>query len=239
MVQIIPVLDLMAGRVVRAAGGDRAHYLPWISGLCTNAGPVEAVEGLLRLFPFPVIYIADLDGIEGRGRQTDVVAELVRRFPAVEFWTDNGIADPAGMADWRARGLGRLVLGSENLSAPPAGPLEGCILSLDFKKGCFLGPEALLADAALWPRDVIVMTLDQVGGQGGPDFPRLKALVERKTRSRLYAAGGVRNAGDLESLRDLGVSGALIATALHSGTLGGAAIASLMAGGRGAPGAKN
>jgi phosphoribosylformimino-5-aminoimidazole carboxamide ribotide isomerase len=232
MVQIIPVLDIMAGRVVRAAGGDRARYLPWISGLCPNAGPAEAVEGLLRLFPFPVIYIADLDGIEGRGRQTDVVAELARRFSGVEFWADNGITGRAEMADWTARGLGRLVLGSESLEVVPAGPLDDCILSLDFKRGHFLGPEALLTNATLWPRDVIVMTLDQVGAQAGPDFARLKALLDRTAGSHLYAAGGVRDAEDLAALRDLGVSGALIATALHNGRLDGAAIAAIMSGGR-------
>jgi HisA/HisF family protein len=229
MFQIIPVLDLMKGRVVHAAGGDRKRYAPWISNLCPNACPYEAVDGLLALFPFPVIYAADLDGIEGGGRQTALMADLVKRFPAVEFWTDNGITGPAAVAEWKAQGAGPLVLGSESLSGTPR-ELSGVILSLDFKGGSFLGPPELLENAGLWPEDVIIMTIDQVGRGAGPDFARLKALKEMSMRSRLYAAGGVRHAEDLASLRNLGISGALIATALHNGGLDASTIAGFMDG---------
>ena len=41
----------------------------------------------------------------------------------------------------------------------------------------------------------------------------------RKTPSRLYAAGGVRNVNDCLQLKNLGLSGALIATALHNGEI--------------------
>ncbi|MDE2121341.1 MAG: histidine biosynthesis protein, partial [Betaproteobacteria bacterium] len=38
-------------------------------------------------------------------------------------------------------------------------------------------------------------------------------------RARWYAAGGVRDAADLLELRELGLHGALLASALHDGRL--------------------
>jgi uncharacterized protein related to proFAR isomerase len=222
---IVPVLDLKGGRVVRAAGGQRANYSPWISSICPDAQPVQAVASLLRLFPFPAIYLADLDGIEGRVCQTDLVAELAVRFVETEFWTDNGAPRQAEFDDWRARRLGRLVAGSESFGAGPLPALDGHVLSLDFKHGRFLGPPELLAGGVPWPRDVIIMSLDQVGAEAGPDLARLKALRVNAGGSRLYAAGGVRHAGDLAELHAAGVHGALLATALHNGSLDRAAIA--------------
>jgi phosphoribosylformimino-5-aminoimidazole carboxamide ribotide isomerase len=42
-------------------------------------------------------------------------------------------------------------------------------------------------------------------------------------------AGGVRGPGDVEALRGIGVSGALVASALHSGALNAGALARLLA----------
>jgi phosphoribosylformimino-5-aminoimidazole carboxamide ribotide isomerase len=94
------------------------------------------------------------------------------------------------------------------------------LLSLDFRGDAFLGPARLLASAGTWPHRVIVMTLARVGTGGGPDFTRLDEIIGRAGPSRqVYAAGGVRNMDDLKRLRDLGVAGALVATALHTGQI--------------------
>jgi phosphoribosylformimino-5-aminoimidazole carboxamide ribotide isomerase len=117
------------------------------------------------------------------------------------------------------------VLGSESLqsladydharlSAGPAAPL-----SLDFRGDEFVGPRALLEDAALWPDRVIVMTLARVGSGEGPDLARLASIVSRAGQREIYAAGGVRHGDDLRALRDIGVAGALVATALHTGKI--------------------
>ncbi|MGQ0656986.1 MAG: HisA/HisF-related TIM barrel protein [Chromatiales bacterium] len=46
---------------------------------------------------------------------------------------------------------------------------------------------------------------------------------------RIYAAGGVRNAGDLAALKAMDVAGALLATALHEGALTAADLSRFMA----------
>ena len=87
-----------------------------------------------------------------------------------------------------------------------------------------MGPAAIAMDPGLWPDDVIVMTLSRVGGDAGPDFVLLHRLLGASPYTRLYAAGGVRDAADLRKLRDMGVAGALVSTALHRGRGGIAAL---------------
>ena len=77
--QAIPVIDLMGGQVVRARMGDRASYRPLESPLSPTSDPVDVVRGLLGVFPFPTLYVADLDAIQGSGRQLPDVAPHSRR----------------------------------------------------------------------------------------------------------------------------------------------------------------
>ena len=59
------------------------------------------------------------------------------------------------------------------------------------------------------------MTLARVGSGAGPDLERLSAIRSIAQDREIYAAGGVRDTVDLKALKAAGVSGALIATALH------------------------
>lgn len=213
---IIPVIDLKGGKAVRAAGGDRARYQPLISPLSPDAEPLSVARGLMALAPFPRLYIADLDAIAGNGGHAETVAAIRAAFPGLELWVDSGLATAADCGTHIHPGT-RIVLGSESLTDPALPSQVDCILSLDFRQGRFLGDARLLADAQLWPQDVIVMTLDRVGAGAGPDFERLAAIIARAGTRRVYAAGGVRSAADLESLAAAGVHGALVSTALHSG----------------------
>jgi phosphoribosylformimino-5-aminoimidazole carboxamide ribotide isomerase len=215
---LVPVLDLLAGEVVRARAGRRSEYRPLRSPLCTSSHPQAVAEALLGLYPFPVLYIADLDAIQGEGDNTEIIAALAACFPSVELWVDAGL--PAeGAAPPR-----RTVLGSESLPDVTTATrlLEGlpsAILSLDFRHG-FLGPPPLLETPALWPEDVIVMALERVGMERGPDLARLAELRARAPDRRLHAAGGVRDGADLARLAELGFAGALVASALHEGRIG-------------------
>lgn len=223
--EVIPVIDLKGGKAVRAVAGNRADYRPLATPLCPDGQPLTAVRGYLGLHPFARLYIADLDAIEGGARQDGLLKEIRAVFPALELWVDAGFTDPHAATGWQQRGHGRPVLGSESLrdSRLPQG--EAAILSLDFRGERFLGDPALLAAPDLWPADIIVMCLHDVGMGGGPDFARLEAVMNLGQGRRVYAAGGVRHRADLEALARLGVSGALIASALHSGVIASADLA--------------
>jgi phosphoribosylformimino-5-aminoimidazole carboxamide ribotide isomerase len=110
--------------------------------------------------------------------------------------------------------------GAEDVAALRALPTDRYVLSLDFKGDRFQGPRSILDQAEHWPRTVIVMTLERVGSAEGPDLFAVAAIAKRggPTR-RIYAAGGVRHRADLEALCAAGAEGALVATALHAGTI--------------------
>jgi phosphoribosylformimino-5-aminoimidazole carboxamide ribotide isomerase len=229
--QIIPVLDLKAGTVVRARLGERAHYRPIETPLARTSDPVDVARGLLSLYPFDALYVADLDAIEGRHGHDAVLAQVAAAFPHLRLWVDNGICQLPRASDWLALRLGDLVLGSESQTdAALVRALAGdarIALSLDFRGGDFQGPPELLADPACWPQRVIVMTLARVGSGAGPDLERLASVQAAAPGKSLYAAGGVRDAADLTELKGRGIAGALVATALHDGRLNGLGLARL------------
>src|SRR5262245_32817290 len=111
--QVIPVIDLSEGRVVHARRGQRELYQPLRSPLCAGSEPVAVVEGLLRLYPFGVLYAADLDAIQGKGDNRSALSAIGSAFPGLSTWLDAGFASEVACRDWLATGTGQLVLGSE------------------------------------------------------------------------------------------------------------------------------
>jgi phosphoribosylformimino-5-aminoimidazole carboxamide ribotide isomerase len=218
--EVIPVIDLKCGKVVHARRGLRESYQPIQTPLAAGSEPAAVVAGLLRLAPFGRMYIADLDAIEARGSHDGVIASLSAAFPRIELWVDSGASDADA---WLASRSGCLVIGSESQTDTALlRRLRGnprIMLSLDFRDDVFQGPRAILDDPNLWPTRVIVMTLARVGAGAGPDVDQVAAVVQRAAGRPVYAAGGVRGAADLHQLAAIGATGALVATALHNGTI--------------------
>jgi phosphoribosylformimino-5-aminoimidazole carboxamide ribotide isomerase len=209
----------MGDQVVRARMGDRASYRPLESSLSPTSDPIDVVRGLLGIFPFPTLYVADLDAIQGGGDNCQTLRRIRTEFPSLQMWVDNGAADASSLHALIGTDLGTPVIGSESqrdseLIAQHRDSMR-IVLSLDFRDDAFQGPQEILAEPALWPKRVIVMTLARVGSGVGPDFARLASIQSLADGREIYAAGGVRNADDLRALKQAGVSGALIATALH------------------------
>jgi phosphoribosylformimino-5-aminoimidazole carboxamide ribotide isomerase len=229
--EVIPVLDLKEGVVVHARMGRRDQYRPIETPLASTSNPVDVARGLLAVHPFETFYIADLDAIENAGNNDAALTRLKTELPNLVFWVDNGVADLARANSWLDAGLGNLVLGSESQRD---GALvrrlsqdDRVILSLDYRGDAFLGPAALLSDAADWPRKIIAMTLARVGSANGPDLNRLAAIKAAAPDKLIYAAGGVRDPADLAALQRAGIEGALVASSLHNGKLTGAQLARL------------
>ena len=150
---VIPVLDLKGGTVVRARMGRRDQYRPIETPLSPTSDPVDVARGLLSVHPFRIVYVADLDAIERSGDNRAALARLKAAFPDVTLWVDNGLADCDGADEWLADGLGHLVLGSEaQANADLVRRLAAdarVILSLDFRDRTFEGPPALLEDSRI------------------------------------------------------------------------------------------
>ncbi len=221
---VIPALDLKGGFVVDAKGGARAAYRPVETPLGAADDPFAIARALLALTQSPVLYVADLDAIEGVGNHFELCRDLSHALPHADLWIDAGFTNVTDCAFWLPLGA-TLVIGTESLSFAEdwrelrATFGESLMLSLDFDAKGQRGPNALFAESAHWPERIIVMSLDRVGTNDGPDIERLRAVVDRAGARSVYASGGMRDIGHLAAAAESGSGGALIANALYAGAI--------------------
>ena len=220
--KIIPVIDLLNGIVVHAKKGDRKHYQPIQSQLADSSKPLNIVNALLAYYPFQQLYIADLDAIQKTGiNNSDVIKTIARHYPQLELWIDAGISSIQESDVWRGHNF-NLILGSENFSdldnflAVTKHLDKHFILSLDYLPDGYHGPAELLENTDYWPQHVLLMSLTHVGANQGVDTDLLQRFKSCTRQFKLYAAGGVRDTSDLNTIKQIGYHGALIASALHA-----------------------
>jgi HisA/HisF family protein len=234
--KLIPVVDLMQGQVVRAVRGDRAAYRPIVSQLCAGSDPVTVATAMCKHCaqgqPHQQLYIADLDALLGRPAQVAVLRTILHALPDLELWLDAGFASAAS-ASALLTDLGRdgervvPVFGSESLASRTA--LAECfggesnaaqrVLSLDRRNGQRLDAAGCWDAPALWPKRVIVMTLERVGSDAGPDLDTIIDVQRKAPVAFIVGAGGIRDEADLARARDAGAGAWLVASALHDGRL--------------------
>jgi phosphoribosylformimino-5-aminoimidazole carboxamide ribotide isomerase len=227
MMQIIPVIDLLNGVVVHAKQGVRQHYQPIQSLLTRSSKPLDIVAALLAVYPFSQLYIADLNAIQKLGDNFNVICIIAQKFPHLKLWIDAGINSTPLNTD------SSVILGSESFSALENflayknQQKDNFILSLDFMPNGYLGPADLIKSSQYWPKNVIVMSLKDVGANQGINMDLMQKMVGMAAEKNIYAAGGIRHAEDLTALKEIGVHGTLIATALHQKQLSADEIKSL------------
>lgn len=232
---LIPVMDLLGGQVVRGVRGDRQAYRPIVSALCGSSDPATVARILCAHCGTQRLYVADLDALMGGPPQYAVLHTLLEALPELELWLDAGFADAAAAQALMTR-LGSFaaahvvpVYGSESLKSREAlaqafdrhDPLGArAVLSLDRRDGQPLDPAGCWQAPELWPQRVIVMTLERVGSQAGPDLDTLQAVrVRSAPGTLLIGAGGVRHPDDLVHAHEAGADAWLVASALHDGHL--------------------
>ncbi len=221
--KVIPVIDVRGGVAVAARLGDRANYKPLSTPLASGSDPVAIARGLLELFPFETIYVADLDAIEGRGGNGELIDRLREAVPGVKLWIDSGMASVKAAGKLLERSKVCVVVGSESVTSLRAAESlfrlapNHSVISLDLDGEGFIGPYELLTSPQVWPRSVIAMSIACVGSGDGPALEYVRDICKLGGQQRhVYAAGGIRDVADCEAACEAGAYGVLIATALHS-----------------------
>ena len=219
-IEVIPVIDVMSGLVVHAIAGRRELYRPLTtSSICSSPEPREVIDSLWRL-GFRRIYIADLDSIMGRGSNEWVIdlaimkgfrvlADLGRR--SIELIDGNLI---------------EYVIGTEYLDYPSEVRLvKNRAMSIDiygdraiFRNANVPLEEAVVEIVKLSPSKILLIDLSRVGTLTGLNTKAVM-LVKEVFKGELIVGGGVKSEKDVLYLKSLGVSGVLVATAIHKGTI--------------------
>jgi phosphoribosylformimino-5-aminoimidazole carboxamide ribotide isomerase len=228
--RLVFVLDLLNGEVVHAIRGKRDQYRPIhrFSTVVLASDPIRILE---QLRPVEV-YLADLNRLMKTGDNRATLTALRERFPDVKIMLEYGIR---GMEDLKTAAAADLadtfVLGTETASlaliadASSAGiPVT---VSLDLFNRAVLAedqtlrrdPLVVLESLNAYPlKDLIVLELNRVGTKSGLDLEFL-ARAAAISEHALLCGGGVRSMEDLIKLKKRGIAGALVATAVHDGSI--------------------
>jgi phosphoribosylformimino-5-aminoimidazole carboxamide ribotide isomerase len=242
--ELMPAIDLRAGRVVRLEQGDFARETVF------GDDPVAIARAFAEAGA-AWLHVVDLDGARA-GEPTqlgtvDAIVGAVGTATAVE--AAGGIRSAAAIGAAIATGAIRVVLGTAAVQNPTlvrdAVAVHGSpaiAIALDVRAGEAVGdawqsgasgqdPERLIETLGeLGATTFEVTAIDRDGLLGGPDLDLLRRLTS-VGGGRVIASGGIRDVDDVLAVRNLGCAGAIVGRALYNGTFDlRAAISALEAG---------
>jgi phosphoribosylformimino-5-aminoimidazole carboxamide ribotide isomerase len=230
-------MDVLNGLVVRAYRGERDKYRPIESPLTNSSDPVRMAKVLLDITGQSSIYVADLNAIQKRGNNFDILRTVQEATKAI-LWIDAGTGTLDDVICLMSEiPFCKVVVGSETLESGEEFekiarecPMDRVIFSLDIKEDkiltrkdspfCGVDPEEgvdLLKEAG-WKK-VIILTLDGVGTGRGLPLHMYKRVIQRAPEISFYGGGGFSSRDELFALKKLNMAGLLVATALHEGRI--------------------
>jgi len=236
--RLLPVIDIMKGRVVRAVQGRRDSYQPWLSPLTPHGDPVDLAHRLRRDFGWTDAYVADLDALTGGIPQFELLTQFAQA--GVRLWLDAGTATDDQLArlrqfDDEQRALDAIILALEAIASPEtldlllqAFPPDKAAFSLDLHDGrpwntspAWTNCSAVDIAQIAWTlgvRRLIVLDVARVGTSEGPGTLELcRELKACWPEMELIAGGGVHDGRHIEALAKAGCDRVLVASALHAG----------------------
>ena len=228
--EVIPSIDLRAGRVVRLEQGDYARETVF------EVDPAEVTRSFVRAGA-PRIHVVDLDGARDGGEPNRAATQaILAAAGSVPVQLGGGMRSLEQIDAALGRGFERVVLGTLALREPELFERAAerhpgrLILGLDargdrvavagWRELGDASPAAVLERFAKLPLAAVLHTvIERDGLMGGPDVEGTARLA-RSTSLPVLASGGVRSEEDLVALaRTRIVAGAVVGRALHAGTL--------------------
>jgi len=207
-------IDLKDGAVVWGCRGERDRYeeIDKHSDVVSTSQPLAFLS---ELSPKRA-YVADLNAIAGdRERNLEPVRAIAEK---VETIVDRGYRNRADVERDPVCLKAKPVLGTETYCLGEV--FDGVFVSLDF----FFGDVSFqnLKEKLEWLNSfdlegVIVLDISRVG-TGKLNLDLVEKVLEL-SGNPVYVGGGVSGVDDLEILKSLGVSGAIVATAFHRGRI--------------------
>lgn len=230
---VIPAIDLRAGRVVRLAQGDYARETRFDANPVALAREYEAAGARW-------LHLVDLDAARAGGYTLHRVVRALKRETTLRLQTGGGLRERADIEELLALGVDRVVIGTIAARAPAqvAGWLEEfgverLVLALDAREldggwrvACDgwtqagLPLEELLAFyAGVGARHVLCTDVGRDGMLSGFNLGLYRRIAARFPALCLQASGGVRGVDDVAGARAAGARGAILGRALLEGRL--------------------
>ena len=221
---IVPAVDVLDGRAVRLTQGDYGR-------VDEMGDPLELVRRAAAASP-PLVHVVALDAAREGGVSVALAEAVVEAAAPVPVQLGGGVRSPADVSLLTDAGVARVLIGTAAFGPVPLGDFVGAGeigVAVDVADGVvrtagWLASSGLTLDEALGRcaqagvRHVICTAIDRDGTRGGPDLDLLRAARARYD-GELLAAGGIRDAHDVEAVRELGVDGVVVGRAWLEGTL--------------------
>ena len=213
---IIPVLDIINNKVVKAIKGDRSKYASIDSKLYNSIEPIEIINQLSKRYSPHIIYIADLDAISNKAVNHELFSEILRIFPKIDFWIDTGLNKINLIKKYKnyipifcsENSKGFDLVSSKNINY---------VCSLDFNND-FMGTKPIYKHKRFLPDNIIIMDLLQVGSEKRSNYKIAKKFIKNDKRN-YYIAGGIKNFIDIKRAKLIGAKGVLVSSLLHQSKL--------------------
>jgi phosphoribosylformimino-5-aminoimidazole carboxamide ribotide isomerase len=197
------------------------------SKICDASGITDVV----RTVNPQEVYIADLNVLQEE-KQPEANRQAIMEITSmVPIMLDAGIRKVEDIRKWIGF-TGNLILGTETCSMDTISRIcevypEKICVSIDTKGGKVLSSSANMPSDPLEVleilntfdlKDIIYLDMDRVGTSKGVDVHLLGKMNSLSTHD-LLLGGGVKNMDDIRVLGEIGLSGALVATAVHNGNI--------------------
>lgn len=223
---IIPVLDLKNKLAVSGKSGERDTYKPLKTVFSGSSEPIKISKSLHEAGAHRM-YIADLDAIESRGSNFDIIKKI--NADHVSVMLDSGakniddvkksteVADKVIVATETLESIDELTRIFNNFDK------NRLIISVDIKDGHIfskylnISPEELVEKIKeLNPLEVIILDISKVGTEKGVNIEFIKKFIEFK--DSLIIGGGIIDK-DIDELKKMGINKFLVGSTLHNGKL--------------------
>jgi phosphoribosylformimino-5-aminoimidazole carboxamide ribotide isomerase len=222
---IAPALDILEGRCVRLAEGDRGRVTVE-GGDPTEAAARFAAEGA------PLLHLVDLDGAFSGNPSPLLVERVAEAAGGVPVQAGGGFRTADAVEAGLSAGAARIVVGTAALDPAMCEELasrfaDRLVVAIDARDGRVVGegwtlrtsiePAELASRcAAAGVRRLLVTSTRRDGSLAGPDLALLADVLDASGLPVL-AAGGISALGDLRLLEELGCEGAIVGSALWLG----------------------
>lgn len=233
--RVIPVIDILNSVAVRGVAGQRSEYRPIESQITDSVEPLAVANAFRDTFGLSTLYVADLDAIQKSEPNFEIYEAL--QSDGFELLIDSGLRNVFDAEASLMAGASKVIAGLETW--PSLATLEmmlqrigseRVIFSLDLKAGQPLGKlvdvlnddpiEIGCAVIEAGVRELIVLDLASVGvGSGPTTLDVCQELRDFAPKLNLITGGGIRSSSDLAVLREAGIDGVLVASALHDGSI--------------------
>ncbi|MER3410208.1 MAG: 1-(5-phosphoribosyl)-5-((5-phosphoribosylamino)methylideneamino)imidazole-4-carboxamide isomerase [Thermoleophilia bacterium] len=224
---VLPALDVLGGRCVRLAGGDPTQ-------VTIEGGDPEEAAARFVAQGAPYLHLVDLEGAFSGVPTPGLVERVAAAAGSTPVQVGGGYRTLEAVERALAAGAARVVVGTAALSpwflkeaASRFG--ERLVAAVDARDGRVAvagwrqtsdvpAPDLARACAEAGVRRLLVTSTTRDGSLAGPDLALLDSVLAASGLP-VIAAGGIASLDDLRRLKALGCEGAVLGTALWSGSL--------------------